>query len=168
MAFNGAFTITETAVPNIFILTDTSLGSDVNLTGRVINIYRADGTLYVDPIAWAIGDSTITLDILPADIALNIQVAWISSVVLASPSTYSAQLIKAFTGHGELFYYRLTQLQLSNPAIIQSVAYFQKKLELREALDSAVQAIDVGHDLFAASSCVERYAYLIANQQYFF
>lgn len=168
MAFNAAYSLATTDTPDVFVLTDTSTGSDANLTGRQVFLYQADNTLLVPVINWPIGDSTIEINQLTQDYALNILVVWTSSDPLPSPSTYTYSQIYAFTGFGEQFYYQLTQNQTSTPDIIQDTNYFNSKMILRVELDSATQAINVGSDLYSAQGCITRYQYLIQNSNYFF
>lgn len=168
MAYNLAFQISESLTPGVFTIQDSSSGSDPNLTGRLIYIYKIDGSLFTAAIPWSIADSSITLSILDKDYAFNIVVTAQSSSSLPSPSSYTASKIYAFTGYGENFYGYLTQLQSSNPVIIQDQNYYQNKMILRVEMDSAVQAIDYLQDVAAAQSCILRYQQLINNQQYYF
>lgn len=168
MAFNSIFTITPTASPSTFILTDTSSGSDPNLTGRLISLYTASGALLVPAISWPIADSTISLDVLEQDIALNISVTWSSSSPLPSPSTYIYTQIYAFVKYGQNFVYNLTQYQESNPSVVQDTNWYANKLQLLCEILSAQNAIDTGESQFSAQMCIDRYQYLITNENYFF
>ena len=167
MAFAGKFTISQTSDPSVIKLTDTSVGSDGTITGRTVRLYRADGTLFSGPTAWAIGDATVTLAILEKDIALNVVVDWL----VPSPgagNTYVFSQIFAFIMYGEYMAYKLTQLQTSNPAVITDTDYRTNKMRLRVDLDSAVNAINFGADLYAAQTCIDDYNFMILNQKNFF
>jgi hypothetical protein len=171
MAFNGDFSITELSTPNVFTITDISAstdGGDPNLTGRTIFLRKADGSLLVPGIAWDIEDDSITLDVLSKDMALDVEVVWASSDMLPDPSTYVHKELKAFTGYGEAFNYRLIQLQSANPSVINTSGYLQHKMELRVALDNARDAVAVGEDIYSAQQMLERSNYLIANEKYFY
>lgn len=158
----------ELATPNVFTLQDISTGADVNLTGRTIFLREADGSLLVPGIPWAIGNNTITLDVLNKDIALDVEVIWTSSAPLAAPSSYVKKLLKVFTALGEAFNYRLIQLQSANPSVIKSSGYRDSKMDLRIALDNARDAVAEGEDIYSAQQMVERSNSLIANEKYFF
>lgn len=168
MAFNGAFTIAVTSDPSTFVLTDTSVGSDTNLTGRTVYLYQASSQLLVSAISWPLANNTININVLDKDYALNVVVDWQSSSPLPSPSTYSYSLIYAFIGYAMQFLYQLTQNQTSQPAIIDDKDYYYNKGVLITEMDSAINAISPGGDLFAAQSCINRYQLLINNQTYFF
>lgn len=168
MAFNGLFTATATANASTIILEDVSTGSDGGLTGRTINIYQTSGQLLVAEIAWPIADDTITLDILQQDVAVNIVVNWQSSSPLAPPSTYVYSLIKAFVKYGQQFLYNLTQYQQSNPSVVQDVNWYSNKTKLFCLIESALNAITDGEDVFGAQSMISQYQLLINYQNYYF
>lgn len=169
MAFNANFTLTELSTPNVFTLTDTStLSDDPNLTGRKIFLRKADGNLLVDAIDWPLINTSITLDMLNKDIALDITVQWQSDAPLGDGSTYEKKLLYVFTNYGEAFNYRLIQLQSANPSIINTSGYLQHKMELRVALDNAINAVNEGEDIYSAQQMIERSNYLIASEKYFY
>lgn len=168
MAFNSSFSIALTANASTFVLTDTSSGSDGNLTGRTIYLYTTSGNLLVAAIPWAIGDSTISLDVLEQDVALNIRVDWASSSPLASPSTYTYSQIYAFVKYGQQFVYSLTQQQESNPSIVQYTNFYGNKLIVICLILSAQNAIDIGESLFSAQNCIALYQNYINNSNYYF
>jgi hypothetical protein len=168
MAFNGAFTIAESTALGSFVITDTSTGSDANLTGRTIYIYKADGTLYTPAISWPTGTTEKTLDILDKDYAVNIRIDWASSDPLASPSTYTYAQIFAFTKYGEYEYGTLTRLQTSIPSVITDTKYYKYKMHLRCELDGAKHSINFMEDHYAAQRCIDRYQYLITKKSLFY
>lgn len=167
--FNGAFTISENSNLGTIILTDTSIGDDPALTGRTINIFKANGAAFVAAIPWPIADDTIILDnIFPVSQAVNIVVNWVSAAPEAAPSTYTANTVFAYMGYIEYFLYYLTQLQLANPTIIQSDGYYTNKSKVRSEVDSAQNAVDFAADIEAAQACIERAQYMIDNQKLYF
>lgn len=111
MAFNGAFTATQSSDISGFTLADTSTGTDANLTDRKVYIYITSGSLLTGAIIdWPIANNTLALTgILPKDYALSILVNWISSSPLAPPSTYTQTLIFAPTGNTRDFIYGLIE-----------------------------------------------------------
>ena len=167
MAFAASFSISVDSNPANIILTDTSSGSDPDLTTRTVYIYQVDGTLLTTPINWPISDSSITMPVLTQSIALNIQVVWTSTNPIPG-STYTYSQIYAFTGFAENYYYSLTQMQTSTPAIISDTFYYTNKLVLRVEIDSAVQAISLASDLYGSQNCLVRANYLITNGNYYF
>lgn len=168
MAFNAAFAIIKTNLPSIIRLEDISTGSDAGLTSRIVELVRADGSAYTDAITWPIADDAINIDVLPKDVALQVKVSFISSAPLGGSSTYFASQIYAFIFHGQLFAYNLSMLLLSNPPVIQSQGYFDKKQELYVGLDDAINAINTAQSIVQAQAAIDRYQYLTYNSQYFF
>lgn len=166
--FNGSFEIVASDNPSLIILQDNSEGTDANLTGRTIYLYNADGSLFTPPIAWVIGDSSITLDVLSEDAALNIRVDWASSNPEPDPSTYTYSQIHAFTKYGKDYVYYLTEMQTSNPSITQDRSYYSNKLRLLCEILSAENAINVGHSIYGAAQCIARYTYMIQNPTFYF
>lgn len=164
MPITPSFAIIPSNSPSLVILSDTSTGSDVTLTSRTVYIYQSDGTLFVPAVTWAIADSSITLDILSSDEALNIRVDWATTI----PAAYTYSKINAFVKYGQQFIYSQTQAQTANPSIAQDQNFYQNKLQLLCEVLSAQNAIDTGGDQFAASLCIARGTYLIQNSNMFF
>ena len=78
MSLSPNFTAAQDAVyPNIVILADTSTGSDSDITSRKVYITDDEGNFVVpggtttDYIVWPYSDTTISLNILQYDMALN-------------------------------------------------------------------------------------------------
>lgn len=166
--FNASFIITKTADPSTFIITDNSSGSDPDLTGRVIYLYTANGSLLVPAITWPIGQSSYTFTGLEQDVALNVRVEWSSSNPLPDPSTYTYSELNYFVQFGEQFLYGLTQQQTANPSIVQDTTYYANKGIVRTEIDSAINAIDVGNDLAGSEYCIARYTAMMNAQNYLF
>lgn len=165
MSFTPQFTIATTIDPSQIVLTDSSQGSDGAIASRQILLYQVDGTLLVPAITWPYASPSITISPLTQDIALNVQINWLNSI---GATLYSTSLIYAFLGNINLFLYRLTEAQGSNPNNIQDANWYSNKLKLFTEVQSALNAINVGSDVFAAQQCIERGNYMIANQTLFF
>jgi len=168
MSFIASFSITPTASPSTFILEDTSAGSDAGLTGRTIYLYTVSGSLLVAAIPWAIGNSTITLDVLQQDIALNIRVDWASSAPLSPPSTYTYSQIFAFVKYAQDFVNELTQDQASDLSLTQDTDWYNNKLKVICLILSAQFAIDYAENLGNAQMCISLYQPYINNKNYYF
>ncbi len=167
MPYNAAFSISESSNPSVVVINDTHTGSDPNLTGRTLTFYNADGSVYTTA-NWPIGNSSITLSILPKDVALSISLSVNSSDPEPDPSTYTYSLIYAFLQHSKQYLYYLTQLQTENPSITQDPNYYNNKTRLFCEVMSAENAISIGEDVFAADQCIERANYLVANPLNYF
>lgn len=151
--------------PAAIALVDTSTGSDTAIVSRQVLLYEIDNSLLVPSISWPYAQSSLTVTPLTQDIALNVDVNWLD---IGGNILYQYTQIYVFTGYSEQFMYGLTQNQTANPNIVLDVEYYNNKERLRCELDAAVQAINVGHDIYSAQSCINRASYMITNQNLFF
>ncbi len=162
--------------PQNIVLTDTSVGTDVTAVARRIFIATQSGS-YLTPagtttdyILWPLGaGSTITLNVLTQDSALNVTLEYVnvSGAVVAFDTT-----LEGFTLNNETFYYSLTQAQAMQnqppPMIIQDSNYFTNKSILRTQIDDGNQSIELGNDITTAQAAYDRATYMVLNQQLFF
>ncbi len=162
-----SFTVAPTSNPAQLLLTDTSTGSDVAVVDRQILLYNSAGNPVVPPIDWPIAQSSITIAPLTADAALNIKVNWNNNV---GTPLYTASQLFAATQYAEQFFYSLTQQQAAttNLNILNDFPYFENKSKLRTLIDSAVQAILVGADIFSSQFCISIYQQMLNNPNLFF
>lgn len=161
-----SFTVASTSNPAQLSLVDTSTGSDVLVTDRQILLYNSAGNLVVPAIDWPIADA-ITIAPLVADTALDIQINWNNS---AGAPLYTKSQLFAATEYAEQFFYSLTQQQAAttNLNILNDFPYFENKSKLRTLIDSAVQAIAVGADIFSSQFCISIYQQMLNNPNLFF
>lgn len=169
MAFNGSYSISSTSVPGSFTLTDTSTGSDSNLTTRHIFLYQADGTLLTGAFInfpYSAG-SSVTLNVLSIDYSLNITVLWLSSSPLAPPSTYSASALYTFIGNTRSFIDGIIAAIQSNTEILNDTQFYNSLGIVQTEVDNAVEAGSTGQQA-SAQAALSRALYLINNQSKFF
>jgi hypothetical protein len=165
MAFAQNFTISITSDPSAIAIADISTGADGAITDRQIILYKADNSIFGTfdfPLSAGL---SITINPLVADLALNIKINWNNS---GAVPLYTKSLIYAFTGYAELFYYGLTQQQQANPLFLNDQNYFQSKSKLRTLIDSAIQAINVGNDIFSANISISLYQIMLNNPTLYF
>ena len=162
-----SFTVAPTTNASQLLLTDTSTGSDVAISTRQILLYNSAGNLVVPPITWPLADASITIAPLTADLAMNIVVNWNNSSGLA---LYTKSQLYVATEYAEDFFYSLTQQQAatSNLNILNDLPYFLNKSKLRLQIDSAVQAIAKGADIYSAQFCISLYQPMLNNPNDFF
>lgn len=168
MALSPAFSINATAQlnPASVALVDTSTGSDGNIVTRSVFLYNVDGSLYAgSPFSWDYSLPSITISPLTQDVALNVTVNFLDG---GGGILYTSSQIYVFRGYSELFYYQLTQAQTSNPNIIQDTNYYNNKSQLRTEIDSAINAISTGSDVFGAQQCISRAVNMVQQHQIFF
>lgn len=169
MAYNLDFSVSQTSDVNAFLITDTSTGSDPNLTGRTISLTLADGSLLGgSTISWPIGEgSTKTISLLSRDYSINITVTAQSSSPLPSPSTYTKTALYTFVGNSMTFIYSLIQQLAALPALNNDTSFYEYLSKLQTEVDSAEIAGSYD-DQAAAQSCLDRAYYIIQNQANFF
>lgn len=167
MAFVQNFTVASTSLASQLLLTDTSTGSDVAITDRQILLYNSANNLIVASIDWPIANPSITISPLLADAALNVQVNWNNNI---GTVLYTKSQLFAAVQYAEQFYYTLTQQQAAttNLNILNDYPYFENKSKLRMLIDSAVQAIVVGSDIFSAQFCISIYQQMLNNPNLYF
>lgn len=166
------FTTSQTqGSPSIIKLTDTATGSNVAITGRRIllvdnvgNYVKPDGNL-TDYIVWALADTTIDIDCLSTDMALNITVNWVD---VSGATIETKTILNGFTLYNEQFYYNLTTKQSSNPLRLDNENYAKNKSMLRMYIDSGNQAITNGNDIKNAQLSYDKATYLSNNENLFF
>lgn len=168
MAFNSDFTIAVSSDPSAIILSEASTGSDPNLTDRTINIYKSDGSQLVASIDWPIAQSSITINPLTKDYALNIVVLWTSSMPLPPPSTYTQSHIYAFVGYGQQYSNTLLEFLATNQQLVNDQGWYSNFSILLLEIQNAQNAINVGANLGNAQAAILRYQKLITNKNLYF
>lgn len=171
MPFAASFSVSQTlGDPSEITFSDTSTGTDGNITERRIYLRLSDGLFLVesgtatDYETWDILDISDTLDVLDEDEAIEVTIQWLDvsgTVLYVSTANYG------FTLFNSTFDYQLTQRLSGNPLLINDNNFFELKSELRVAIDSGNDAIAVG-DLFGAQQCYIIATNLRLNSQYYF
>lgn len=179
MPLVASFSTTQNVgLPSQIVITDTSTGTDVSVTQRRVYLAKSDGKFLkpannaTDYIVWSINNSTITIDALDKDYALNITVQWLNTVtvsgVVIATVLYNASNLAGFTLYNETFDYGLTQLLSGNPMLIDDDNIYTNKSDLRTDIDSGNQAIQKASDIFGAQQCYDRGTNKRLQSQYYF
>lgn len=175
MPFVGSFTVTPEATdPTSFVLTDTSTGSDTNLTDRNVYLYMADGDLLLPAnsttnyIDWPIsGGSTLAINgLLTQDYSLNILVNWISS----NPEmggVYTSTVLYTFTGNTTLFINGLIQDVAANSNLENSYNFMGNLAKMYVYLQNALNATTYMQQ-FSAQAALNQALNLIQNSSLYF
>lgn len=174
MAFEGAYTLSQSS-PSTISLTDTSTGSDLNLTSRYIYLYKYNNSTIVPSgtttayIVWDINDTEITLDdILDTDYCLNVTVVWNSSA--PDPSgTYTVNNAYCFKDYNEEFMEALVaETNVALPTIVNSNSYIYNWMQMRLYVDGAKQIIDNASDVTNGQLLLNYANNMRTNQNYYF
>lgn len=175
MPFAGSFTITPVATdPTSFVITDTSTGSDTNLTDRQIFLYQSNGVLLLPAgsttnyIDWPIsaGSSLTITGLLTVDYSLNILVNWISSAPIGG-STYTFTLLYTFTGNTTLFINGLIQEIAANPQLENSYNFMGNLAKMYVFVQNALNATTYMQQ-FSAQGALNQAQNLILNASILF
>lgn len=169
MAFNGNFTAAQSVDGKSIILTDTSTGTDSNLTGRTVNLYLVDGTLLGgSTINWPLSSGSTLTIILPKDYAINIQVNWQSSSPLPPPSTYSLTGLAVFTQNSEIAAYSLLQQIASNQGITRDNDYMYNLALVNSDILNALRSLKF-NDQGSGQAALDRiYDKVVVNLNFYF
>lgn len=172
MPLTPSFSTSQTlGNPGVIVITDNATGSDALITARRVYLRLSDGS-YLTPdgsatdyIDWPLADTTIELDVLTVDKAIDITVQWLNSSGVA---IYTKTTLCLFTQYAKQFLYDLTQGQTGNPVLVNDGRYWEKKSELFTEIDSAENAVEMANDLFGAQACLNRAQQIIDNAEYYF
>lgn len=176
MAFNGNFGVVQNSDLASLTFTDTSTGSDTNLTARRIYPRNSAGVLVLPSgntsgyIDWPLPLGTaLTVDLLSKDLALNIQVIWISSSPLAPPSTYDITNLNVFTKYTKTFIYNRSQDLAAQESLRNDSQWFNSYSQLQSNVDTAelCGTTDI-LDIQAAQTALDQAFYLMSHQNLFF
>lgn len=156
---------------SVLIIEDTSTGTDIAVTERRVFLQKSDGT-YLTPsgtatdyISWPMGDTSIEIDALDRDYALFIIVRWCD---VDGNSLYTESELWLATLYLKQFYYDLTQTQTGTPNIVNDAPYYISKIQLRCAIDEAINAVEVAGDHHSAQAALDRGQFLVDHQTLYF
>lgn len=169
MSLTAAFTVGNNSSVNqsVFVLTDTSTGTDGTVTRLVVTIYDAaniqiPGSPFSFPYTL---NAAYNISGLTQDIAVNIVVSW-NNVGGVSQATTSQ--IFVFTGFLEWFYYGLIQQVSAQNRLLVDRNFFENLSKLRTLIDSANQSITIGASIFNAEAMILLAQYMSQNINLFF
>lgn len=172
MSFSPLFTVTQPlGTPSDVTLTDSSSGSDGNITQRRAYISTWNNTFLVEEGTstqyepWALVDTSIELDLLDKDYGVKVVIQWldVSNNVLYDKVGYFG-----LTEFNEEFDYGLTQNVASNALLMNDNNFWNNKTKLRTLIESGNNAITNVSDIYAAQQCYDMATELRTNSQYYF
>jgi hypothetical protein len=172
MSFSENFSISQTALnPALAIATDTSTGTDNNISQRRITFTTSTGsTLVVAGTStsynqWPLATNPISLNVLTQDYAVSVKVDWldVTNVVL-----YSKTQSYCLAYYNKQFMYYLTQQESLNPSILQDTNYVSNKAKLWVSIVGAVNAVEFGADIAASQNELNIGTNLRLNENLFY
>lgn len=166
MAFNCDFEINSLVIPQGFTITDTSTGSDVNITSRQIEIVQSDGQEQV--INWPTSEgNSQTLNILQVDMCLIIRLVYTSSNPLPPPSEYTKEGLYNFTGNSWQFLDSLGGVYASDYQVTSDTNFGSNTAEVLRYIRNSDRAASTAQQM-EAQAFLSRIQYLKVNQNNFF
>lgn len=157
--------------PNIIILSDTSTGSDGNISFRKVYITDDDGNYLVpagtttDYTVWSYSDTSISLNVLSYDMAVSIRVDWCD---VDGTQLYTLTQQYCFALYNKQFLYQLVEMQALTPSIVQDTVYFYNLAEFWALIRSAINSVELNDDISASQNCLDKATDMrIAQDTYF-
>ncbi len=159
--------------PSEIVLTDTSTGLDaavvtrrVTLTDNAGNIYVEEGTTTIYEI-WANypGTTTITLDVLTQDRALNITVEWMN---VSGTALYTKTVLTLFYMYARTYRIFLIKSQSSRLTLINLANFYYNAFRLHCSIKEAIVSVEDIADIASAQAALNRAKKLIDNPANFF
>lgn len=172
MSFSENFSAGQTPTnPSIVVIVDTSVGSDILITGRKVTITNAAGEYLVpngtttDFVLWSISDSSISLDILSVDQSVSIKVDWLN---VSGVAIYSLTQQFCLSMFNKQFFYSLVSAQGQTPSIPQDSNYSFNMALFWATLNGAIAAVEIGDDIAGSQSLLNQCNYMQTNQSLYF
>lgn len=114
---------------------------------------------------WPYADSSVSLDVLDKDYALQITVQWLGAT---NNILYAVTGLYGLTSYNEDFDYNLTTMLAANPLLINDNSFRVNKINLRLFIDSGDNAITRSSDIDAAQLCYDQATQLRLGSEYYF
>lgn len=168
---NPAFTVSQSAVtPGTVTVTDTSTSITGTIAKRRVYVQDAYGNYLtgnnsVDYDEWALADTSIALDILTQNSAVNTRVDWLTAanaVVQTLNNNYG------LSEYGKQFFFYLVQLLGLTPSIYQDSNYSGNLALLWTNIIAGDNAVEYGNDVAGAQNCYDRATEMQNNQSTYF
>jgi hypothetical protein len=172
MSFTPSIAVAQSALtPNEITITDDSSGSDILIVSRRVYVQNSQGTYLVesgtttDYTAWALVDTSITLDILTQDECVNILVQWLSA---ANAVLYTFEDQYALAEYNKQFLVYLVSAQGLTPGIVQDSNYSGSVGTFWTNIIAGINQVVFGADIAGGQNCFSRATYMRLNQADFF
>lgn len=172
MAFSPAFTVAQSAAsPAYCTLTDSSSGSDGSITSRKIYITDYAGNPVVPSgtttayIVWPYADSTITLNLLTEDLAVQITVNWLD---ISNATLYTSTNEFCLAAFNQQKFYYLTQQLALNPATLQDSTFSKNLAAYWVAIIGAINAVELAADVANSQNLLNIATNYLNNEQIYF
>lgn len=175
MPYTANFTVSQSPTnPALVIITDTSTGSDPSIDSRRVTITDCYGNYLVPTgvttnyIAWPLVDNPLIVNVLTQDTAVNIKVEWLDATTPVPVVLYDLDQNYCLSEYNKQFLYYLIQLQAHAYNIIQDNSYWDNVGTFWANIIGAINAVEVGNDIFASQACLNRATFMQQNESNYF
>lgn len=159
--------------PSVIVLNDTSTGSDVLITSREViittasNQYLTAAGLSTTPTetAWSYATDETEIDCLTQDYAVYIRINWLGA---GGNTLYTKITLYGFYSYTNDSLLQLTKDQIPYPQILADTNYWANKSKLHTLLKDAINAVEVGGDIYSAQNSLNAANYMIQNSVDYF
>ena len=172
MALTTSFTVSQSALtPSTLTVTDTSTGSDSNVTQRRLYIQDANGNYLVPAgtttnyIQWVYSSPSITVNVLTQSTAALIRVDWLDVIDVVK---YTLANTYALPEYDKQFLYYLVQLVGLQPTTPADTNYSSNVGLYWTNIVAGINAVTYGNDISAGQSAFDRATYMRLHQAQFF
>lgn len=171
MALTPSFAVSQSGTtPSIVTVTDDSGGSDAAISARRIYVSNSSGDYLtggsgVDYTVWPLVNTSISLDILETDLAVEIRVDWVNS---SGTVLYTETNSYCLAQYAKNFLYEIVQSQGLTPGVVQDTSYFSNLAQMWANLRGAINAVEVASDLSASQASLNRCINYENNEAFFF
>lgn len=160
-------------LPNQIVLTDESTGSDGAVTARRVYPIDSNGDTVLQEgttTAYELwdnfpGTTTLTLDLLTRDTALNIRVDWVNS---GGTVLYTKTVGSPFVLYAKTYYIFLLKCQSSRPSLIDNANFYANMVKLLGCIKNATDSLTLIDDIKSSQAAMDSAYKLINNPSYFF
>ena len=159
--------------PSVIYLEDTSTGSDVAVDSRRVYITNAASeyitasgtTTAVAFTTWDYASDSTSIDCLTADAAVYIRVDWCN---VGGTVLYTKTTLYGFYSYTNDFLLQLTKDQIPYPQILADTNYWANKAKLHTLLKDAINAVEIGGDIYSAQNSLNAANFMIQNSVDYF
>lgn len=159
------------------VITDTSTGTDVLVLSRRVYFTDKDGLYYNEDNLTGSATSvyeewtdfpattTITLDVLNQDRALNVRVDWlnVSNVVL-----YTKTTLQDYTLSAKTVYINNIKAQSSNNSLKEHANFYYNLIRLLISIKEADDSVTLLADISSSQAALNRAKKIVDNPSYFY
>ena len=176
MALSVNFTTSQTlGLSTKITLADTTTGTDSPLlvVSRRVYLTDKDGETYVEDgttTAYEVwdgypGTTTITLDVLTQDRALNVRVDWVDSGGVA---LYTKTILQDYTLYAKTLYINSIKAQSSNNSLKNHANFYYNIIKLLVSIKEADDSVTLLDDISSSQAALNRAKKIVDSPSYFY